>query len=445
MTPPPPMACNMIISGLKQLTRTHFQLEGRSTLQYLSSLYHHLPIPMQIRYMTKHRRVKDRSKKKRIRDLEIATERYKVISKVLAITETIRKEPEEVIPLWQLEKYRNQINLPKPYKVADFIHKSPKLFEIYKDTRGISWCGLTAEAEELLEEEAKLLEHNNEITVEYVTRLLMMSVEKKLPVDKIAHFRPDMGLPRNFHTEWVHMFPEHFKFVRAGDTDFLELASWNPSWAVTELEKKSMTASDNLVISSPGELSLPFPMKFPPDYKRVSDHRAQIEKFQKMAYLSPYADARELTAGTQEFDKRTVAIIHEILNFTLEKRLVTDHLTHFRREFVMPQKLMRILLKYFGIFYVSERGKRYSVFLNEAYNGSELVSKVPLVLWREKVLRLTGYRGNMKRIINSDDHCHDNEDDDSVFMDDGDEEMMNPFYDHDSEMDGAKLCDSYID
>jgi Plant organelle RNA recognition domain len=93
-----------------------------------------------------------------------------------------------------------------------------------------------------------------------------------------------------------------------------------------------MTTSDNLVISSSGELSLPFPMKFPPDYKKVSDHWSQIENFQKMAYLFPYADARELTAGTQEFNKRTVAIIHEILNFTPEKRLVTDYLTHFRRE-----------------------------------------------------------------------------------------------------------------
>lgn len=415
-------------------------------LQSLTLLYHHISMAgTQIRYMTGHRRVKDRSKKKRIHDLEIATERYKVLSKVLAIIETLKKEPEEVIPLWQLEKYRNQINLPKPYKVADFIRKSPKLFEIYKDARGTSWCSMTTEAEELVEEEAKLLEQNNEKTVEYVTRLLMMSVEKKLPVDKIAHFRRDMGLPNNFRTEWVHKFPEHFKLVRAGDIDFLELVSWNPNWAVTELEKKSMTTKDNLVISSPGKLSLPFPVKFPLDYKRVSRYRGQIENFQKIAYLSPYANARGLTAGTQEFDKRTVAIIHEILNFTLEKRLVTDHLTHFRREFMMPQKLMRILLKHFGIFYVSERGKRYSVFLNEAYNGSELVSKVPLVLWREKVLRLTDYRGKMKRTIDSDDHVYDDEDDDAVFMDDGDEEMMDPLYDDDSEMDGAKLHDSYID
>ena len=94
----------------------------------------------------------------------------------------------------------------------------------------------------------------------------------------------------------------------------------------------------------------------------------------------------------------------------LEKRLVTDHLTHFRREFVMPQKLMRLLLKHYGIFYVSERGKRLSVFLTEAYDGTELIKKAPLVRWREKVLRLTGYRGKNKNIgkvheSSDSEHC----------------------------------------
>uniref|UniRef100_A0A0A9GWY5 PORR domain-containing protein n=1 Tax=Arundo donax TaxID=35708 RepID=A0A0A9GWY5_ARUDO len=66
----------------------------------------------------------------------------------------------------------------------------------------------------------------------------------------------------------------------------------------------------------------------------------------------------------------------------------------------MPQKLMRLLLKHYGIFYVSERGKRLSVFLTEAYDGTELIEKCPLVQWREKVLQLTGYRGRLKNLGN---------------------------------------------
>ena len=102
---------------------------------------------------------------------------------------------------------------------------------------------------------------------------------------------------------------------------------------------------------------------------------------------------------SKEFDKRAVAVMHELLIFTLENRLATtDHLTHFRREFVMPQKLMRFFLKYCGIFYISERGKRFSVFITEAYKGQDLIDKCPLILWKEKLLRFTGYRGRKRDI-----------------------------------------------
>lgn len=155
-------------------------------------------------------------------------------------------------------------------------------------------------------------------------------------------------------------------------------------------------------------------MKFPINYKKVYRYGGKIDHFQKRSYLSPYADARGLKAGSLEFDKRAVAIMHEVLSFTLEKRLVTDHLTHFRREMMMPQKLMRLLLKHFGIFYVSERGKRFSVFLTEAYEGAELVEKSPLVVWKEKVEKLIGYRGRKKVIKSYNDllETNDSEDED---------------------------------
>lgn len=64
----------------------------------------------------------------------------------------------------------------------------------------------------------------------------------------------------------------------------------------------------------------------------------------------------------------------------------------------MLQKFMRFFLKQFGIFYVSERGKRLCVYLTEAYDGGELIEKCPLVLWKEKVQRLIGYRGRKRDI-----------------------------------------------
>uniref|UniRef100_A0A1J3EJC1 Protein ROOT PRIMORDIUM DEFECTIVE 1 n=4 Tax=Noccaea caerulescens TaxID=107243 RepID=A0A1J3EJC1_NOCCA len=352
-----------------------------------------------VRLMTTSKRVQDRSKEKKVRELEVATEKWKIASKVMFLMEMLKSEPDMIMTVRSLEQYRRQINLPKPHKISDFIRKSPKLFELYKDQRGVLWCGLTNEAEDLLDEHDGLLEENGDKAAEHVTRCLMMSVDKKLPLDKIVHFRRDFGLPLDFRINWVHKFPELFKVVKLEDgEEYLELVSWKPAWAITELEKKTLGLTEESDDHKPGLLSLAFPMKFPPSYKKMYRYRGKIEHFQKRSYLSPYADARGLEAGSKEFDKRAIAVMHEVLSFTLEKRLVTDHLTHFRREFVMPQKLMRIFLKHCGIFYVSERGKRFSVFLTEGYDGPELIDKCPLVLWKEKLLRFTGYRGRKRDI-----------------------------------------------
>ncbi|GAB2265178.1 hypothetical protein Dimus_000243 [Dionaea muscipula] len=378
--------------------------------------------------MTSSKRVRDRSKQKRVHDLEIATEKWKIFSKIHLLMDALRSEPEHVAPIRTLDRYRCQINLPRPHKLSDFLRKSPKLFELYTDRRGTTWVGLTPEAEDLVEEEEKEIESNSDKAAEHVTRFLMMSVDKRLRVDKIAHFRRDLGLAMDFRHNWVRRYPDLFRVVKSFEdgVEYLELVGWKKEWAVTELERKvGGVCGDENSEHSPGMLSLAFPVKFPPTYKKLFRYGGKIEHFQKREYLSPYADARggRLVAGSLEFDKRAVAIMHELLSFTLEKRLVTDHLTHFRQEFAMPQKLMRLLLKHFGIFYVSERGRRFHVFLTEAYEGSELVEKCPLVIWKEKVQTLIGYRGKKKNIETFKD-LSDLEDNDLLDIESDDDKSL---------------------
>ncbi|CAA0809750.1 Ubiquitin carboxyl-terminal hydrolase family protein [Striga hermonthica] len=416
----------------------------------------------QIRWMTSSKRVQDRSKNKRVHDLEIVTEKHKMVMKILHLFEILKSEPENIIPLRNLDQHRRQINLPKPHKISDFLRKSPKLFELYKDTRGVVWCGMTEKAEDLVKEEEELIEKNGEKAAEYVTRMLMMSADKRLALDKIAHFRRDFGLPIDFRKYWVHNYPENFRVVQPfkphDDSEYLELVTWRPDWAVTELERTVLPIKEGLSFDEhePGWLSLAFPLKFPSSYKKMYRYSGKIEHFQKRQYLSPYADASGLQAGSLEFDKRAVAVMHELLSFTLEKRLVTDYLTHFRREFTMPQKLMRLLLKHLGIFYVSERGKRFSVFLNEAYDGSELIKKDPLVVWREKVLRFVGHRGKNKKKIGSFEDFADEENNEALLGSDCEEEdqlqieplendRLSCLEDDDSEMEIEEVCRAYND
>ncbi|GAU19640.1 hypothetical protein TSUD_383350 [Trifolium subterraneum] len=132
-----------------------------------------------------------------------------------------------VIPVCSLSHYRKQINLPKPYRISDFLRKTPKLFELYKDHKGVLWCGLTQKAEVLMEEHKRVIEKNEDKAAEYVTRFLMMSVDKRLPLEKIAHFRRDFGLLMDFRAHWVHQYPQHFRVVKPSldDVEFLELVS----------------------------------------------------------------------------------------------------------------------------------------------------------------------------------------------------------------------------
>ena len=127
--------------------------------------------------MTTSKRVPDGSKKKRVHDLQIATEKWKIASKVLFLMEILKQEPEQIIPVRSLDQYRRQINLPKPNKISDFIRKCPKLFELYKDHKGVL-CGMMKQAEELVKKEERIIETYSEKAAEHVARFLMMFVDK---------------------------------------------------------------------------------------------------------------------------------------------------------------------------------------------------------------------------------------------------------------------------
>ncbi|CAN4103060.1 unnamed protein product [Withania somnifera] len=301
------------------------------------------------------------------RSMTTIIEKHKILSKVLLLLKVIKQEPQQL-----------------PTEVA-------QAFELYKDHRGMLWCGMTKEAEHLVQEEESIIEQHSHKAAEFVTRMLMMSVDKRLALDKISHFRRDLGLPIDFRNHWVRKFTHHFRVVQpfkpCDESEYLELAKWKSCWAMTNLERQElgvMQAPDDHVA---GPLSLSFPMKFPPNYKQVRGSTCHLNY------------ATELKAGTLEFNKRAVAVMHELLSFTIEKRLVTDYLAHFRKEFVMPPKLMRL------------KGKGFHVFLNSAYDGSELIDKHPLIVWREKVLRLVGYR-KKKETMDSLKDLQEFEDDD---------------------------------
>lgn len=145
----------------------------------------------------------------------------------------------------------------------------------------------------------------------------------------------------------------------------IELLHWNPDLAVSAVEAKD------------GRFSCCLPSSWVKSWEKFRD-------FDLIPYVSPYSDPRGLVEGSKEMEKRNVGLVHELLSLTLWKKASIMKLGHFRREFFLPEKLNVLLLKHPGIFYVSNKYQIYTVLLREAYVGSQLLEKDPLVVVKEK-------------------------------------------------------------
>ncbi|XP_047957080.1 protein ROOT PRIMORDIUM DEFECTIVE 1-like [Salvia hispanica] len=118
-------------------------------------------------------------------------------------------------------------------------------------------------------------------------------------------------------------------------------------------------------------------------------------KWQRLPYWSPYEDVsgydmRSLEAQ-RRMEKRAVAMIHELLTLTGEKKMTLERIARFRMMMDLPKKLKEFVLQHQGIFYLSTRGnhvKLHTVFLKDAYRKGELVEPNELYLARRKLAEL---------------------------------------------------------
>lgn len=151
----------------------------------------------------------------------------------------------------------------------------------------------------------------------------------------------------------------------------VELLHWDPDFTVSVVEDSARKLGTRPCFSCC------LPSSWVKSWER-------FREFDSVPYVSPYSDPRGLVEGSREMEKRNVGLVHELLSLTLWKKASVVKLGHFRREFVLPDRLNVLLLKHPGIFYVSNKYQIYTVLLREAYVGSELVDKDPLVVVKEK-------------------------------------------------------------
>lgn len=333
-------------------------------------------------------------------------QRDKKLKLVLKIRKILTSQPDRIMALRHMGRFRKALGLQKRRRFISLLRKFPAVFEIVEEGVYSLRFRLTPEAERLYLEEMRIRNGMEDLLVDKLRKLLMMSIEKRILLEKIAHLKTDLGLPLEFQDTICQRYPQYFKVVTTGRGPALELTHWDPELAVSAAElaeeenKERELEERNLIIDRTPKFNR---VQLPRGLNLSKGEMRRICQFRDMPYISPYSDFSELRSGTQEKEKHACGVVHEILSLTVEKRTLVDHLTHFRDEFRFSQQLRGMFVRHPDMFYVSLKGDRDSVFLREAYRDSNLVEKDKLLLIKEKLRALVNVPRFPRRNISEAD------------------------------------------
>ncbi|KAJ6423188.1 hypothetical protein OIU84_024174 [Salix udensis] len=88
--------------------------------------------------------------------------------------------------------------------------------------------------------------------------------------------------------------------------------------------------------------------------------------------------------------KRVAAVLHELLSLTFGEE---DDICSTGCFFILSiccHLDYCCLIKHHGIFYITNKGARSTVFLKDCYDGSNLIEKCPLLSFHDKFVALSG-------------------------------------------------------
>ncbi|PON82386.1 Plant organelle RNA recognition domain containing protein [Trema orientale] len=316
-------------------------------------------------------------------------------------------KPKHYIPLHILSKCRSYLSLSTPKSILSMIRRYPTIFELFS----IPWPAiplnatksypqlcvrLTPAASALAAEELNYKLAISNTLARKLQKLLMLSSHQRLLLSKLVHLAPDLGLPPNFRSRLCNDHPDKFKTVDTSYGRALELVTWDTNLAKT------------LPLPSPDVQSLGLIVDRPLKFKQLRlrkglnlkrRHQDFLLKFGEIPNVCPYrTHATELVKESIETEKRACAVVREVLGMTVEKRTLIDHLTHFRKEFGLSNKLRGMIIRHPELFYVSLKGQRDSVLLVEGYDEKGMLSERDKSLEiREQLMQLVREGKRMRR------------------------------------------------
>ncbi|KZV36255.1 protein ROOT PRIMORDIUM DEFECTIVE 1 [Dorcoceras hygrometricum] len=350
-----------------------------------------------------HKSTGGRKPKKKVYHREHELDRVMELRKkpalILQLKAIIQSRKTESLLLRDLEK---EVGFVKKWNYMAVLEKYPSIFCVTggQSEKSPPVVSLSEKAKKVAALEGAVMVQMEPFLVRNLRKLLMLSVDCRLPLEKIDMIRIELGLPSDFKSSLIPKYPSFFKLRGFNGTSYLQLENWDSSLAVTSREERLScqvlsTSCGHLhraKVSKDGNFIGPhaFHLNFPAGFRPNMSYLEEVRRWQKMDFPSPYLNARRFEAADPKARKRAVAVLHELLSLTMEKRLTTGQLDAFHAEYRLPARLLLCLIKHHGIFYVTNKGGPSTVFLKEAYDGSNLIDRCSLIEFQDKFVALIG-------------------------------------------------------
>lgn len=342
-------------------------------------------------------------------------------------------KPKHFIPLRILSRCRAYLNPPPSRTLLSMILRYPAIFTLFHSPSHTSpslsllAVSLTPEAVALAADESRLRARIADTLADKLQRLLMLAPYRRLLLSKLAHIAPDLGLAPDFRSGICNAHPSRFRTVDTSYGRALELVAWDPSLAKPFTRLSRPTDDDplrRLIIDRPPR----FPqLRLPRGLNLRRRNREYLIRFQELPEVNPYECLKGETPELEE--KRACAAVREVLGMTTEKRTLVDHLTHFRKDLGLPNRLRAMMVRHPEMFYVSVNGVRHSAFLVEAYDDKgKLVVEDELRPVKERLAELVRegkrMRRERRRGVGYGEQDDEDEDEEEVDGDDDDDDPL---------------------
>ncbi|QCD97109.1 hypothetical protein DEO72_LG6g1819 [Vigna unguiculata] len=330
-------------------------------------------------------RLEDRVRDPHFDKLMTHLKRLYQVLEIYQLMSTRKRAP--FVSLTLMSRWRNILGLNVP--VGSFLHKYPHVFHVFVHPfRKNTCCRVTKKMKELILLEGMVVRQQEMEAVKRVKKLLMMSVSGSLRLHALRMIRRELGLPEDFRDSILGKFSGDFKLV---GLEVVELVDWDAELGLAEVEKWREREYTEKWLSE-FEIKFAFPIGFPTGFKIERGFRERLKNWQRLSYTKPY-ERKEVVrvrtcGGIERYEKRAVAILHELLSLTVEKMVEVDQLAHFRRDLGIEVNVRELLLRHPGIFYISTKGKTLTVFLREAYRKGGLIEPNPMYEARRNILNL---------------------------------------------------------